>query len=222
MRGLSVILAAALVAGAQAQVPPDPRVRVVAYDPTQVVDLIVDDGFAAMVELGRDEFVENVVVGNSAVWQVTVNGSGNRVVVKPLPGAATTDMILMTAQRRYVFLLHPSAGSGQGQLVLTFTYSDMEPRAAGTAAAPARYRFGGARSLFPSAMRDDGRRTIITWDEKAALPAVFAVGDKGEETLTNGRMIGRDFVIEGTAMRYVFRLGDDRAVATRLTKEGTK
>jgi type IV secretion system protein VirB9 len=212
-----MILAAALAAGASAQAPADPRVRVLAYDPTQVVDLIVGEGYAAVVELARDEFVENVVVGNSAVWQVTVNSSGNRVIVKPLGGAVPTDMILVTGDRRYVFMLHPSDGSGPGHFVLTFTYS-AESSAMPDASASAAFRFGGAKGLFPSSMRGDGRRTVITWPEHAALPAVFAVADGGEEAIVNGRMIGRDYVIEGTADRYVFRLGNDRAVARRARK----
>lgn len=219
---LAVAAAAALSASAQAQAPADPRVQVLAYDPGQVVDLIVDNGYAAVVELGRNEVVENVVVGNSAVWQVTVNSSGNRVVVKPLSGAAPTDMILMTADRRYVFMLQPGTGGGQGHLVLAFTYPG--EGAAGAAPQPVggAFKFGGAKALFPKAMRDDGRRTTITWDEKAALPAVFALGESGEESIVNGRMVGRDYVVEGAAGRYVFRLGEERAVATRRSRSRSK
>ncbi|HLL31765.1 MAG TPA: TrbG/VirB9 family P-type conjugative transfer protein [Allosphingosinicella sp.] len=219
----AIAAAAALLLGAGAQATAsDPRVRYLPYDPGQVVNLMVDGGFAAVVELGREESVENVVVGNSAVWQVTVNSSGNRVIVKPLPGAVPTDMILITAERRYVFLLQPSDGSGQGHFLLTFTYPDTGFATAGRSQPALGYKFAGEKALFPKAMRDDGRRTTITWDEKAALPAVFAMAAGGEEAIVNGRMVGRDYVIEGIARRYVFRLGKDRAVATRTRKGGSQ
>ncbi len=222
MRGLAFLLAVALAAAGHAQTAADPRVQVQAYDPGRVVDLIVDSGFAAVVELERSEAVENVVVGNSAVWHVTVNSSGNRVVVKPLAGAVATDMILITAERRYVFMLHPSNGSGQGHLVLAFSYPESATAGAAKASAPgaASFKFRGAKALYPKAMRADARRTTITWDDEAALPAVFAVGEGGEETIVNGRMVGRDFVVEGTAKRYIFRLGKDHAVATLRGKGG--
>jgi type IV secretion system protein VirB9 len=175
------------------------------------------------VELERQEVVESIVVGNSAVWQVTVNGSGDRVVVKPLAGAVPTDMILLTAERRYVFMLHPSNGTGQGHLVLAFSYSQSAlGSGASSSGAAETFRFGGAKALFPNAMRADTERTTITWDEKAALPAVFSMTEDGEESIVNGRMVGRDFVVEGTARRYVFRLGEQRAVATRRGKGRAK
>ena len=216
MKLLALVLAAALAAGAHAQAPPDPRVQTVDYDPAQVVTLAVGSGFAAVVELDREEVVENVVVGNSAVWQVTVNSSGNRVVVKPLAGAVPTDMILMTAERRYVFMLQPTDG-GQGHFVLAFAYPQ-ESAAIAALAAAGTFKYQGARALFPQAMRDDGARTTIAWNEKAALPAVFALAEGGEESIVNGRMVGRNYVIEGTAKSYVFRLGELRAVATRRGK----
>src|SRR5690348_15710240 len=72
----------------------DARVRQLAYDPDQVVTLGVAPGYAAVVELAPDERVDNVVLGNSGVWQVTANHRGDRVIVKPLPGASYTNMIV--------------------------------------------------------------------------------------------------------------------------------
>jgi type IV secretion system protein VirB9 len=112
-------------------------------------------------------------------------------------------------------MLQPGSGGGQGHLVLAFTYPGDGAGNAAASDAGAAFKFAGAKALFPKAMRDDGRRTIITWDEQAALPAVFALGEGGQEAIVNGRMVGRDYVIEGAAARYVFRLGKDRAVATR-------
>ena len=209
------ILAAAIaIASAGHAVQPDPRVQLLPYEADQVVTLSVSPGYAAVVELGADEVIQNVVVGNSAVWQVTANSSSDRIIVKPLDGAATTNMIVVTDARRYVFLLEPFGAGSQGTFVLRFTYPDSPARMAASSPV-ATYRLSGAKSLYPSAMRDDGTRTTITWTEQTALPAVFALGEGGKEAIVDGRMVGSDYVIEGTSNKFVFRLGDARAVASR-------
>ena len=77
------------------------------------------------------------------------------------------------------------------------------------------YKFRGDKALFPLAMSDDGRRTVITWGEQNALPAIFAMNDGRHERLVNGRMVGNDYVIEGAAIRYKFRYGKAEATAFR-------
>ena len=64
-------------------------------------------------------------------------------------------------------------------------------------------------------MTDDGRRTIVTWSVGTVLPAIYAVTQGGLEAIVNGRRVGGDYVVEGIAPRYVFRLGNDQAIATR-------
>ncbi|PAX06427.1 type VI secretion protein [Sphingomonas lenta] len=216
---------AAPVAG-QVPLPPplaDARVRTVTFFPDQVVTLAAEPGFATVVELSPDEQVENVVVGDSAGWQVTANKRGDRLVVKPLGRAGVTNMVVVTDQRRYVFLLQAGGTGEPAPFVVRFTYPPIAPSpgeqpaaATATVAAPAgEYRFRGTKALFPTAMRDDGQRTTISWARDVALPAIFAVDAGGREGLVNGRMVGGDYVIEGTARAYVFRLGKARAVATR-------
>lgn len=214
---MAALLAAAL-AGQQMGVPfglADPRIQVVTYNPGQVVTLPVASGYAAVVELGSDERVDSVVVGDSSGWQVTTSKRGDHVVVKPLASATATDMVVITGERRYVFLLQPGGEGGGSPFVLRFTYPDAAPVQLTAATPIATFRFRGAKALFPVAMYDDGKRTTISWSKDTALPAIFAVDKQGREGLVNGRMVGTDYVIEGTASRYVFRLGKAEAMASR-------
>jgi type IV secretion system protein VirB9 len=191
----------------------DARLQIVTYGNDQVVPLRVAPGFAAVVELGSEEHVDNVVVGNSETWQVTPNRTGDRLVVKPLAGATNTNMIVLTDTRQYVFLLEPDRG-GAGTFVLQFRYSAGPVAPLVTVQHAAEYKIRGDKGLLPIAMEDDGHSTTITWDPDAALPAIFAV-ENGKEALVNGRMIDSDYVIEGVADRYVFRRGKQRATAKR-------
>lgn len=219
---LSLILAAIVAPAGQAVPfappyyrPSDPRIQQVVYDPNQVVPLQVGRGYAAVIDLGRDQVVESVVVGNGAGWEVTASKRGDHIVVKPLEGAAVTDMIVITADRRYVFLIQP--GEGTTSFVLSFAPPGPVPLALSPApqrAGEGLFTFRGAKALFPLAMRTDGQRTYVTWSKASAIPAVFAVED-GHEAIVNGRMAAGDYVIEGAASRYVFRLGKERATAVR-------
>lgn len=191
----------------------DPRIQSIPYSADQVVDLAVSPGFAAVVELADDEAVDSVVVGNSGVWEVTETGKGDRLIVKPLGGAVPTNMVVVTDRRSYVFLLSPSGGE-QSSFVMRFTYPDHVTLTADKLRRVATYKLRGERALFPILMYDDGKRTTVRWAANASLPAIFSLND-GTEAVVNARMIGRDYVIEGTANSYRLRHGDAEAIAVR-------
>lgn len=216
-------LAIAVQVGGMPAIPyraSDARIVQVAYDPDQVVPLAVGKGYAAVIDLGPDQQVDSVIVGNSEGWAVTASKRGDHVVVKQLDGATSTDMIVITAERRYVFLIQPTESSGafvlsfagQGSPAVPLTLSPAPPRQTTDG-----FRFSGAKSLFPADMHSDGGRTRVTWARTTPIPAIFAVED-GHEAIVNGRMVGNDYVIEGSASRYVFRLGSERAIATKRRK----
>ncbi len=214
---LMLFMGISQIALPQLTMPADPRIQLVSYSPDRVIDLRVADGFAAIVELAADERVETVVVGNTAGWEVTPNRSGNRVVVKPLAAAALTNLIIVTDQRRYVFIITPDSGGGNtGAFVVRFSYPDGSAGSVQRVMRAADYKLRGNRTLYPLAMNDDGQRTTITWDPQTSLPAIFAIDERGHEALVNGRMVDGDYVIQGTAKRYVFRLGKVNAKATRM------
>jgi type IV secretion system protein VirB9 len=193
--------------------PSDGRIQQLLYDPNRIVTLSVSPGFASVVELAEDERVENLVVGNSGAWQVTANRRGDRVIVKPLAGASPTNMVVLTASRRYMFMLDPF---GETSFLMRFSYPQPVQQVAAAVAPETPYKMRGAKFLFPLAMYDDGRRTVIRWSAQHPLPAIFALNG-GEERLINGRMVGQDFVIEGASPRYKFRYGGAEATAIRQT-----
>ncbi len=200
----------------QFAMPADPRIQTLFYDSGRVFDLRVGSGYAAIVELAGDERVETIVVGNDMGWEVKPNRSGNRVIVRPLGSATTTNMVVVTDQRRYVFVISADGGGGSGAFVLRFSYPPGQPGGPQQVRREADYRLKGNKTLYPIAMSDDGKRTMITWDLKTSLPAIFAIDERGHEALVNGRMVDGDYVVEGIARRYLFRLGKVRADATRI------
>lgn len=198
--------------------PASGQVVGVDYNPNAVVDVQASSGFATVIELGKGETIDTVVVGDSANWQVS-SPQSDQLVIKPAVGATQTNMIVSTDRRRYVFTLTPNAG-GMPIYVVQFNVADSPPKA-GKSASPAKptgaFRFTGARSLYPIDMRVSGNSTTIRWPTRVDIPAVFAVRDDGSEVLTNGRMVGDAYVIDGTSQKFAFKLGRAEATATRRT-----
>lgn len=194
-------------------VPATAQVVGVDYDPNAVVDVPTSTGFATVIELGTGETIETVVVGDSANWQVT-SARGDQLVVKPGAGATQTNMIVSTDRRRYVFTLNANAG-GAPVYVVQFNVADSLAKAGKASKVAGAFRYGGSRALFPIDMRVSWNSTSIRWPPKVDIPAVFAVREDGSEVLTNGRMVGDSYVIDGTAQKFAFKLGKAKATATR-------
>jgi type IV secretion system protein VirB9 len=215
-------LIAALAMQAPAQPAGDTRVQTVEWHQDQVVPLQVATGYQLMVEFAADEHIQSVAVGDSGSWQVTPNRSGDRIFVKPL-GGLTTNLTVVTTARTYTFELSPLSGpSADMPYIMRFTYpaadATAEAEPAGTMAG--RYRLSGARALRPSRISDDGVHTYIEWPRDRALPAVYALDERGRESLVNGMMRDDLFVIDAVVQQLVFRIDRDVARAERVAERG--
>jgi type IV secretion system protein VirB9 len=228
-----LILLAALVLGspAAAQVRPhpsegDPRLQIVDYVDGQIVQLVGTPGYQVMVELSPDEQVQNVALGDSAAWQVSLSKEGNRVFLKPTRADGATNMTVVTSVRVYAFDLRAIGGPSL-DLPYTVQFRYPAPR---TAAADtdyvdvsaatrrlSRYKVTGDRLLRPKSISNDGQRTYISWSRDMPIPAIYVSDASGKDTLANG-MMGTDdvYVLDGVPQRLTFRIDDDVAGAERI------
>ena len=201
------------ISRASAELIVDPHIKIVDYDAGRVTSIHAAQGYAIVVELGAEEHIDSVVVGDSAAWQVTSNKRADHVIVKPLPTATATDMVVVTGTRTFVFLLDLSGDGAGAPFVVRFRYPQT-PVPVSTPALAA-YRFRGTRALFPVAMYDDGRHTTITWGRDVSLPAVYAIDADRKERIVNGQFRGADYVLDEIAPLFVFRLDKRSASAGR-------
>jgi type IV secretion system protein VirB9 len=225
MRRLILLLLLALVAGpAAAQVRPkpipdgDPHLQSIRYAAGQVVLLELAPGYQLSVELGSDEQIENVAVGDSSAWQVTANRRGDRLFIKALQSGSTTNMTVITNARLYAFELAPlSSGAANMAYVVRFEYpgEDAEDGADAGPAVEGRYRLSGEKTLRPVRISDDGRHTYIEWAKDRPLPAVYSIDDNGRETLVNGMIRDDLYVIDSVSGELVFRIDKRIARAVR-------
>lgn len=200
----------------------DPRLRSVEYRADQVVTVRVATGYQLAIEFAPDETIESIAVGDSAAWLVTPNRRGTHLFVKPTSGEIATNMTVITDTRIYLFDLEPMASpSPDMAYTLRFTFARGDVDTAVTARAPVlngQYRLSGDRRLRPTAMGDDGTQTFIEWADGVALPAIFALDDRGQERIVNGMMRDGLYVIDGVSERLVFRV-DNRVARARRQRE---
>jgi len=232
VRAAFFLIAIACISPASAQVRPqpaggDPRIQTVDYDAGQIVQLQGAPGYQLTVELSPDEQVQNVAVGDSAAWQVSVNRRGDHLFLKPAQGDAATNMTVITSVRVYNFDLVPlSYPSPDMAYTVRFRYPSPRVETADAANAeeflpprlPGQYRISGDKSLRPTEVRDDGRNTYVSWRSDWALPAVYAVREGGQEVLVDGMMRDDVMVIDGIAPKLTFRTDNRVARAERIVR----
>ena len=176
MRPLVLILALALIAPAAwaADTPRpgvvDPRIQTIEYDPDQVVVLRGTLGYQFMLEFAPDERIETVSIGDSVGWQVTPNRKANVLFIKPIDASVTTNLTVLSDQRRYAFELTVAPRSSRSPVLYIARMVYPQPVLAQPVTAPpvaegppapanTAYAVSGAAESQPARVFDDGRQT---------------------------------------------------------------
>lgn len=202
--------------------PLDPHIQRIGYDPDQVVELRGALGWQIMIEFAPDERIENVSIGDSLSWQVTPNKRARGLFLKPLRRDGSTNMTVVTSQRRYAFNLSTGPRRDGSPWVLQFDYPRPPAELIRMRPAPPppvlnfAYSRAGDPSVMPSRVWDDGRQTYFEFARTTAFPAIFASGPgKREESLVNVATRGRVQVVQQLGQQFILRSGKHLATVTR-------
>jgi type IV secretion system protein VirB9 len=224
-------LAASPAAASLTPVPAggDPRVRVVGYDPLQVVSLEGVLGYQTMIVFDPGERIENVAIGDSLGWQVAPNRKANLLFVKPMARVKVTNMTVVTNLRRYAFELSERPGrpmAGEAIYSVRFEYPAPAAPIVQVAPPPApepprdvnhAYSWEGGATNLPLRVFDDGHSTYFRFADEASLPAIFAVEADRSEAAVNVASRDGYLVVERLARAFVLRRGKDE---TRIINDG--
>lgn len=195
------------------------RIRVIDYVPDQIFRIEGEQGYQVTLQLGADERIENVAVGDSTAWQVTANNRGDLLFIKPVRNAISTNMTVATDVRIYLFELAPASGRASNMpYMVRFNFPATPEQVASSKPVNTvgHYRLSGARALRPSSIGDDGTKTFIEWPADSAMPAVFTIDAQGREALVNGNMRDGRYVIDSVLQKLVFRIDNATANAVRV------
>lgn len=250
MKFLKMVMALVLVGSGitvtRAEVLPpkgntDGRVRVVDYDPMNVIRLVTQFGVSTHVEFPEEEIVQDVAVGDDQAWKLVPRR--NHLFIKPVAEKADTNVTVVTSRHTYNFALTVKSMNGttdsswsDADLIYTlyFRYPGEERKKKEAARkekiekekeavvkaeldqkGPIRninYFRQGSDLIAPVEAWDDGRFTYLTFAQIQDIPAVYLEDDDGKEALINTTFQDRStIVIHRVVPRLIIRQGDQVA-----------
>jgi len=225
----------------------DPRVRIVDYNPLNVVKLTTFYGVSTHVQFANGETIHDVAVGDDQAWNVVPRGG--HLFIKPQAEKADTNVTVITDKRTYHFALvvqpralqDSTAWADPGLIFsLMFRYPEEEAAKMATAALRAAqenemgdikdkltdatkqgqnfdYWVAGSEEISPTAARDDGRFIYLTFTNNRDMPAVYSVDEYGNEALINTNVIDGNTIVIQRLVRHLM-LRKGHAVASVLNK----
>ena len=240
-----------LVSGGQAghavaaTVPPvgqvDARIRVVAYNPDDVVTLQGYVGYQIHLQWAEGEEFVNLGSGDNGAFDI--GAERNHFFIKPREARASTNLTVLTNRRAYHFDYAVSAAAPRQAAArrmvysIRFTYPEDDARLAAAerereqtearirqaGAERARnlnYAFCGSSALKPMAAYDDGVQTRLRFQARSEFPAMFIRNDDGSESLLNFNVEDDEVVIHRVARRFVLRRGNLVGCVVNQSYEG--
>ncbi len=238
MKRLAVLIAALGLCAASplsAAVEPhagagDPRLRVVTYDPGEVVAVHGVLGYQMVIEFDPAEKIENVAIGDSVGWQVIPSRKANLLFLKPMEKAPPTNMAVVTNLRRYNFELSvdPRPKGAVKDIVYSLRFDYPAPAVAVVEAPPPEvhhlpqdlnhaYSYEGSVRIVPTRLFDDGQMTYFQFAPGEEYPAILATDPDKGETVVNSSMRDGYIVVDRLAHGFVLRRGKD---VTRIYNDG--
>lgn len=203
----------------------DPRIKVVAYAPNEVIKYTGYYRVQTSWEFAPDEEIATISLGDSVAWML--NPMGNRLFIKPVEQDATTNMTIITNKRVYLVELHAEEAKKVDDKnvtwVLRFVYPgedtgfsvtnrmDGVPDLANEDMGKYNFRYtvSGSEDITPIRIFDDGEFTYFEFrDKNGEIPAFYQVDSQKNESLINYRTRGPYIVVERVAPRFTLRHGN--------------
>lgn len=207
---------------AQAGLNEDSRIKTLQVRAGLPASLTVVAGVDQTVILPQGEHIQQVIVGDTGAFHVSVPTGQDAVVISAMKPASGTALQVQTIGQRYEFNVEVVL-QGKAPLVVrlvgTEQFPPPQPQRAPSPLADGggtEYRITGDKAVRPSAISDDGNKTTIQWSAAQAIPAVFALDANDSEQMVNGFMRGDSFVIDRVFDRLVFRIDNSIAQARRI------
>lgn len=193
----------------------DHRVKVVRYDPNNIVILKSRFGYQTQITFAPNESVQSISIGDSMAWQAVP--SGNHLFIKPVT-ESNTNMTILTNLNNYNFQLDSTNEKISPTFKLQFTYPEGGFDQAGDRQDVAsvnpqqlnwKYSFNGDKALAPQTVFDDGKMTFFEFkkDGMSKTPAIFIVDKERNETLVNYHVQGKYMIVHSVAKQFSLRNG---------------
>lgn len=203
----------------------DHRIRVVNYQPDNVVLMNATTFTAMQIVFGSDEMIENIQGGDLSAWTLNIpKDLGYMMFLKPTIADSNTNMTVITNKHTYYFhLISHSNETPTDTYALRFIYPKEEQANLSGHYNPTQkqailnasdqpqnynwdYSFSGSRSIMPLHIFDDGRFTYLQLQPRQSIPAIFAVDNRsGKEAVVNYRREGDYLIVQQLSPQFTLR-----------------
>ncbi len=215
----------------------DSRIKVVAFQPNQVISVNGSTFITTQIIVGQNEQIVDVEGGDAAAWTINIDkGLPNVLNIKPTLVGSHSNLIVTTLdntgkRRYYRFVLASQSATNASRTgetyAIQFVYPEEEKEALlaklhyqtlvnhsilNAFTKPTdynwNYSFNGAGSIMPLHVFDDGKFTYLQLRPNQLIPAIFAVNNtEGDESVVNYRRSGNYMVIQEVAPQFTLRAG---------------
>lgn len=215
----------------------DPRMKIVSYNPYDIITIIGNHLVATDIEFERQESIISVNIGDSLAWVYSVPKAIPYILsIKPVIPTSDTNMTVITNKRIYHFHLvtspHDTPQSHSVTYGILFRYldnnssnfnndsntiSDFNSFIAQNTSFNFmqqltwndNYSFTGSKTIAPIKAFDNGTFTVFKFAKNESIPAIFAVDAKRNESLLNVHTQVDYVFIQGVYPQYTFRSGSN-------------
>ncbi len=198
----------------------DARVQHVTYNPSDVIRVHTNLRVNTAIELGTGERIRQVLLGDSASYEVEVLSNRQTISVKPIIRRSSTNMTVYTNRRAISFFLSEGTSPDPTFRVLLL-YPDTAPRRtiSSSGTRDTGYEYFGEANFRPLRIWNDGRNTFFEF-RNDIRPSIFRVNTAGYEAYTNSSSRERVVRVSGLHDEYSLRIGD-ATVCIRRVPGGT-
>lgn len=203
---------------------PDHRIRVVNYQPDNVVLMNATTFTVMQIVFGNDEVIENIQGGDFSAWTIKIPKDLTYMMfLKPTIADSNTNMTVITNKHTYYFhLISHSNEKPTDTYALRFIYPKQEQTSVSSFNSMQKqailnesdqpqnynwdYSFNGAHSIMPLHIFDDGKFTYLQLQPKQSIPAIFAVDNRlGKEAVVNYRREGDYLIVQQLSPQFTLR-----------------
>lgn len=212
--------------------PADNRLLQFIYNPNDTYTILTRPASATHVELGPDETLEIVVMGDTFQW--ITSRTGKHFFIKPIKPDIFTSATLITNKRSYQLTFRASPENGKWMQRVSWHYPENAMLAEVASEAKARddkaeksridnvapftglspdklnfdYLAEGDARFKPVTVFDDGKFMYVRFSPNTQeLPAIFMVQPDGSLALVNYIVKGDLIVVQRLAKSLLFKLG---------------
>lgn len=208
----------------------DPRVRVVEYRRSDVVQLVTTPGVQTHIQVEDGENYITHALGDGKAYVLAIKA--NHFFLKPTALNANTNLTIVTDRRVYNYRLRfaESLDDSRSIFDLSYRYPDSEEKKARAVLEQAAlekafkerrgkantaYSMAGDLALAPVNAWDDQEFTYFKFPANADLPGIYLVDEAGNESIANRVIAGQAsdiYVVQKVSPKWMLRLGDQAMV----------